>query len=290
MFKRSRFLALLVVGVGDLLGSPAAMGKFAPFAANQPDEKVPPLGWPAATATRNGEYLPNPSLPFGGTINLNAIDSRPFWPPRVVPPKVAPNVLLIMTDNIWGSDKTYPHMNVAWTWVFDTPFKGTKQVASYFGGTRQGMCMAWPGRIKDGGGIGHQFRNVLKGKPAFTWNLLDLERVKWAGKEALAPGKHKLEFEFAYDGPGLGKGGTDVLKVDGKEVACKKMARTVPVIMQWDETFDVGSDTSIPVGDKDYQCPFAFTGKLEKLTVTIGPSQILSEEKKTTQKKIGERD
>ena len=53
----------------------------------------------------------------------------------------------------WGSDETYPHMSVAWSWAFDTPFKWTKQVASHFGGTRQGMAMSWPGRIKDAGGI-----------------------------------------------------------------------------------------------------------------------------------------
>ena len=46
--------------------------------------------------------------------------------------------------DVWGSDKTYPHMAVAWTWAFDTPFKWTKQVASHFGGTRQGMAIAWP--------------------------------------------------------------------------------------------------------------------------------------------------
>ena len=53
----------------------------------------------------------------------------------------------------WGSDKTYPHMAVGWAWAFDTPFKWTKQVASHFGGTRQGMAIAWPNRIKDAGGI-----------------------------------------------------------------------------------------------------------------------------------------
>ena len=61
----------------------------------------------------------------------------------------------------WGSNKTYPHMSVAWSWAFDTPFKWTKQIASHFGGTRQGMCMAWPNRIKDAGGIRNQFHHVI---------------------------------------------------------------------------------------------------------------------------------
>ena len=53
----------------------------------------------------------------------------------------------------WGSDETFPHYAVGWAWAFGTPFKWTKQVASHFGGTRQGMAMSWPARIKDAGGI-----------------------------------------------------------------------------------------------------------------------------------------
>ena len=56
-------------------------------------------GSPSATTTIDGKYLPPPPAPFGGTINLDAKDSKPYWPPRVVPPKGAPNVLLIMTDD-----------------------------------------------------------------------------------------------------------------------------------------------------------------------------------------------
>ncbi|HEY4929964.1 MAG TPA: arylsulfatase [Terriglobales bacterium] len=63
--------------------------------------------------------------------------------------------------NDWGSNKTYPHMSVAWTWAFDTPFKWAKQVASHFGGTRQGLAISWPGHIKDPGGIRTQFHHVI---------------------------------------------------------------------------------------------------------------------------------
>ena len=52
-------------------------------------------------------------------------------------------------------------MSVAWSWAFDTPFKWTKQVASHFGGTRQGMAISWPGHISDVGGIRTQFHHMI---------------------------------------------------------------------------------------------------------------------------------
>ena len=57
------------------------------------------LGSPDATVTLDGKQLPPPPMPFGGVIKESAKDSTPWWPPRVVPPKGAPNVLLIMTDD-----------------------------------------------------------------------------------------------------------------------------------------------------------------------------------------------
>ena len=102
----------------------------------------------------------------------------------------------------------------------------------------------------------------------------------FAGTDALTPGKHTLEFEFKYEGlgfgtlafnnvSGLGRGGSGVLKVDGKTVATQTMEHTVPFIWQWDENFDIGADTGTPVDDQDYQVPFRFNGKLTKLTLTI---------------------
>src|SRR6201987_1177001 len=54
---------------------------------------------PSATTTVDGKYVPPPAPGFGGTINLSATESKPCWPPKIVPPKGAPNVLLIMTDD-----------------------------------------------------------------------------------------------------------------------------------------------------------------------------------------------
>ena len=72
-----------------------------------------------------------------------------------------PEALQLLHYEDWGSDKTYPHMAVGWTWAFDTPFKWTKQMASHFGGTRQGLAISWPGHIKDVGAIRTQFSHVI---------------------------------------------------------------------------------------------------------------------------------
>jgi len=72
-----------------------------------------------------------------------------------------PEALQLLHYEDWGSSATYPHMAVAWSWAFDTPFKWTKQVASHFGGTRQGLAISWPARIKDAGGIRQQFHHMI---------------------------------------------------------------------------------------------------------------------------------
>jgi hypothetical protein len=130
---------------------------------------------------------------------------------------------------------------------------------------------------------------LLKGKPVFLWNLIDLKRIKWEGQEALTPGKHIVEFDFKYDGlgvgtlafnnmSGLGRPGTGTLKVDGKEVQSITMQRTLPMILQWDESFDIGSDTLTGVNDADYQPPFTFTGKLNKLTIKVDRPKLTEED------------
>jgi hypothetical protein len=81
----------------------------------------------------------------------------------------------------------------------------------------------------------------------------------------------------------FGKGGTGVLKVDDKEVAKAKIPHTIPFLITVDETFDVGVDTRTGVNDKDYQLPFRFTGKLNKLTFQVGPVQLSSDEQQTIQ-------
>ena len=119
----------------------------------------------------------------------------------------------------------------------------------------------------------------------FLWNMVDLDRLKWEGPDALPPGQHTVEFDFTYDGlgsgtltynnfSGVGRPGTGTLRVDGKVVATQKMPKTLPMILQWDESFDIGSDTLTGVNDADYTPPFPLTAKLNKLTIKVDRPQL----------------
>jgi arylsulfatase len=120
---------------------------------------------------------------------------------------------------------------------------------------------------------------IRGGKPVFLYNLLDLKRTVWAGPE-LDAGKHTIVFDFISDGPGLGKGGTGVLSVDGKEVDRKSMEHTTPITFPEDENFDIGQDTRTGVAmlEYRYESPFKFTGKINKVTFELGPEQLTEEE------------
>jgi arylsulfatase len=169
-------------------------------------------------------------------------------------------------------------------YLLDTSYTITADITVPEGGA-EGMIVTSGGRFAGWGFY------LLEGKPVFLWNLVDLERIKWEGPEALSPGKHTVEFEFKYDGlgigtmaynnfSGIGRPGIGTLKVDGKEVKTVKMEKTVPIILQWDESFDIGSDTITGVNDADYLPPFPLTAKLNKLTIKVDRPQLSPEEKK----------
>jgi len=200
---------------------------------------------------------------------------------RLVVPK--PSLTAGRTEFTYSGEMTGTPMGDAPS-VLNTSYTITAKVEIPQGGV-EGMLVTQGGRF---GGYGFY---LLKGKPVFVWNLLDLKRVRWEGPEALSPGKHRLDFDFKYDGlgfatlafnnfSGIGRDGIGTLKVDGKEVATQKMERTVPIILQWDENFDVGADTGTPVDDHDYQVPFKFTGKLTKLTLRIEPPKLTPEDER----------
>jgi arylsulfatase A-like enzyme len=111
-----------------------------------------------------------------------------------------------------------------------------------------------------------------RGRVVFLYNLLDLKRTMWEGPE-LEPGRHTIVFQWAPEGPGLGKGGTGVLTVDGKEAARNTLEHSTPITFPEDETFDVGLDTRTGVALLEYRYdpPFKFTGKIDRLTFELGP-------------------
>jgi len=146
-------------------------------------------------------------------------------------------------------------------------------------GGAEGMILTSGGRF-----AGYGFY-LLEGKPVFLWNLIDMQRIKWEGPDALTPGRHVVEFDFKYDGlgagtlafnnmSGVGRSGTGTLRVDGRDVQTIKMDKTLPMILQWDESFDVGSDTLTGVNDADYRPPFPLTATLNKLTIKVERPQL----------------
>ena len=158
--------------------------------------------------------------------------------------------------------------------ILDRSYTITAEVEIPDGGA-EGMIVTEGGRF---GGYGLFLSKgefgVGRGKVVFLYNLLDLKRTMWEGPE-LDPGKHTIVFDFKSDAPGLGKGGTGVLSVDGKEVARNSMDHTTPVTFPEDETFDVGQDTRTGVAMLEYRydVPFKFTGKIDKLTFKLEPEQ-----------------
>ncbi len=166
--------------------------------------------------------------------------------------------------------------------ILDSSYTITADIEVPAGGA-EGMILTSGGRF-----AGYGFY-LLKGKPVFLWNLIDLRRIKWMGAEALSPGRHTIEFDFKYDGlgvatlafnnmSGLAQSGVGTLKVDGTVVATEKMERTLPMILQWDESFDIGSDTLTGVNDDDYLPPFKLTAKLNKLTLKVDRPQLSPED------------
>ena len=140
-----------------------------------------------------------------------------------------------------------------------------------------------------GGRYGGYGLYLVKGRPVFTYVQLTAEKFRWEGLDALTPGKHTISFDFKRDeGPGIGKGGTGILSVDGKAVASKTVPYTIPFVITVDESFDVGMDTRTGVDDNDYQPPFRFTGTIDKLTIKLDEPKRTAEEQKLLNQKIQE--
>ncbi len=157
--------------------------------------------------------------------------------------------MLGMSENVFISVKNRSHTLTA---EVEIPKKGANGVilaqAGRFGG--------WSLYLKDG-------------KPTYTYNWLGLRRYTVTAPQALAPGKATIRFEFAYDGGGMGKGGTGTLLVNGRKVAAGRIEQTQCCAFSADEGADVGADEGTPVTET-YKVPFKFTGKIGKVTIDLG--------------------
>ena len=123
--------------------------------------------------------------------------------------------------------------------------------------------------IAQGGAFGGWSLYVKDGKPAYCYNLMGLRRFKIYGETSIPSGDHQVRMEFAYDGGGLGKGGTATLFVDGTKVGEGRIDGTVPLIFSGDETTDLGEDTGTPVTDDFGSAGVRFNGRIEWVELDV---------------------
>jgi len=124
--------------------------------------------------------------------------------------------------------------------------------------------------VAQGGAYGGWAVYAKDGRPAYCYNLFGLRRFKVYGDTEIPAGEHQVRVEFAYDGGGLGKGGTVTLYLDGKPVGEGRVDGTQPMIFSGDETTDVGSDTATPVSDDYNPQNSSFTGRIRWVQVDLG--------------------
>jgi len=123
--------------------------------------------------------------------------------------------------------------------------------------------------VAQGGSIGGWSLYVKDGKPRYCYNLLGLQRFYVDSDAEVPPGTHQVRMEFDYAGPGLGKGGTVTLYLDGVEIGQGEVAGTAPMIFSADDTCDVGVENGALVAD-DYPVPNAFTGEVNWVEIDVG--------------------
>ena len=124
--------------------------------------------------------------------------------------------------------------------------------------------------IAQGGEFGGWSLYLKDGKPKYCYNLFGLQRFYAEGTTRVPAGKHQIRMEFAYDGGGLGKGGTVRLYLDGNVGGEGRVEGTVPMVFSADETTDVGRDTASPVSDDYSPAESVFSGAINWVQLDIG--------------------
>ncbi len=124
--------------------------------------------------------------------------------------------------------------------------------------------------VAQGGAFGGWTLYAKDKRPAHCYNLFGLQLFKIHGDDAIPPGEHQIRVEFAYDGGGLGKGGTASLYLDGSKVGEGRIDATVPMLFSGDETLDIGSDSGTPVTDDLGPAELAFNGRVRWIEIGLG--------------------
>ena len=147
--------------------------------------------------------------------------------------------------------------------------------------------------LAQGGRFGGWVLYVRNGKPIYDYNFLGLQHFIVTSDEALPKGKSSILFNFAYDGGGLGKGGTGRLSINGKKVGEGRIERTQAIAFSADETADVGVDTSTNVSLGYEEGHNRFSGEIVKVAINVmeigmSDKQALKKAKLEAARKIGD--
>jgi arylsulfatase len=124
--------------------------------------------------------------------------------------------------------------------------------------------------IAQGGAYGGWSVYVTDGKPAFAYNIMGIKTDFTRSDDALAPGDHELVVHFAYDGGGLGKGGTVTISDGDAVLATGTVERTLPFFFSMDETVDIGEDLASPVSSDYGPAGNGFTGRIAWVRLDAG--------------------
>jgi arylsulfatase len=124
--------------------------------------------------------------------------------------------------------------------------------------------------VAQGGAFGGWSLYLHGGRPAYCYNLFGMRSFTVHSDTDVPAGEHQVRMEFAYDGGGLGKGGTAELYLDGSKVASGRIEATVPMIFSGDETLDVGCDTGTPVSSDYNTQTGTFTGRIHRVQIALG--------------------
>jgi arylsulfatase len=131
--------------------------------------------------------------------------------------------------------------------------------------------------VAQGGAFGGWAMYVKDDRLCFVYNVLGMQEFRIVADEALPEGPLQVRAAFAYDGGGLGKGGTVTLSYDGRSVGSGRVELTQPMIFSADETTDLGDDFGMPVS-KDYAGASRFNGRIELVQIEVGdddPSHLI---------------